>query len=70
MTNTEADKKTFSQKLQSHLDTVSMHRKLVRRHCFACGLYKQGLMHDLSKYSPAELVPSIRYFQGYRSPYV
>lgn len=70
MTNTAEEKKTFIQKLQNHLDTVSMHRKLVRQHCFACGLYKQGLMHDLSKYSLAELVPSIRYFQGYRSPYV
>jgi len=23
--------------------------------CFKCGLYKQGLLHDLSKYSPTEL---------------
>lgn len=31
-------------------------------------MYKQGLLHDLSKYSPAEFLPSVRYFQGYRSP--
>ncbi len=31
-------------------------------------MYKQGLLHDLSKYSFAEFIPSVRYFQGYRSP--
>ncbi len=60
---------SFFQKLLGHLKTVHMHRSLVRRHCFACGLYLQGLTHDLSKYSPGELIPSIRYYQGYRSPY-
>ena len=60
---------TLFQKLSGHLKTVHMHRKLVRQHCFACGLYKQGLFHDMSKYSPGELIPSIRYYQGWRSPY-
>lgn len=37
--------------------------------CFQCGMYKQGLLHDLSKYSLEEFVPSVKYYQGFRSPY-
>lgn len=36
--------------------------------CFRVGLYRQGLMHDLSKYSPAEFLVGIHYYQGNRSP--
>ena len=57
------------QKIFGHLKTVHHHRKLVRKYCFECGLYYQGLTHDLSKYSPSELFESIKYYQGYRSPY-
>lgn len=53
-----------------HLETISAHRLEVMKNCFKCGLYRQGLLHDLSKYSPAELFVSIRYFQGDRSPYM
>jgi hypothetical protein len=52
-----------------HLHTIDEHRYEVMKNCFACGLYEQGLTHDLSKYSPSEFCPSVRYFQGYRSPY-
>lgn len=51
-----------------HLRTVNKHRRYVRRNCFKLGLYKQGVLHDLSKYSPAEFITSARYFQGDRSP--
>ena len=51
-----------------HLCTVAHHRRLVRRHCFRVGLYRQGLTHDLSKYSPAEFWTGARYYQGGRSP--
>lgn len=51
-----------------HLSTVIKHRRAVRRHCFKCGLIRQGLTHDLSKFSPAEFIPGARYFQGNRSP--
>ena len=60
---------TLMQKVFGHLKTVHHHRKLVRKYCFECGLYYQGLTHDLSKYSPSELFESIKYYQGYRSPY-
>ena len=36
--------------------------------CFRIGLYRQGLLHDLSKYSPAEFLVGCRYYQGDRSP--
>ena len=51
-----------------HLKTVNRHRALVRKHCFRLGLYWQGLTHDLSKYSPTEFWPGVKYFQGDHSP--
>lgn len=51
-----------------HLKTINMHKLTVMKHCFAVGLYKQGLMHDLSKYSWTEFSMGAKYFQGNRSP--
>ena len=51
-----------------HLKTINHHRKLVRQGCFKVGLYWQGLTHDLSKYSPAEFLTGVRFYQGTRSP--
>ena len=53
-----------------HLHTVDQHRYEVMKNCFKCGLYSQGLKHDLSKYSPSEFLVSVKYFQGWRSPYI
>ena len=36
--------------------------------CFKVGLYRQGLLHDLSKYSLSEFLVGCRYYQGTRSP--
>ena len=55
-------------KFFNHLKTIRRHRKEVRKLCFKCGLYRQGLFHDLSKYSPSEFFPSVRYWTGNRSP--
>lgn len=55
-------------KFFKHLGTVRKHRKAVRKLCFKCGIYKQGLMHDLSKYSLTELLPQIKYWTGTCSP--
>lgn len=52
----------------SHLKTIHHHRRLVLRYCFRLGLYRQGLTHDLSKYSPTEFRVGARYFQGDQSP--
>ena len=38
------------------------------KYCFRIGLYKQGLLHDLSKYTPAEFLVGCKYYQGTRSP--
>ena len=51
-----------------HLKTVLKHKTIVCGFCFKCGLYRQGLTHDLSKLSPAEFIPGVRYFSGKRSP--
>lgn len=51
-----------------HLHTVNKHRCLVCRLCFKLGLYRQGLTHDLSKYSFTEFITSCRYYLGNRSP--
>ena len=51
-----------------HFRTITYHKYLVMKGCFAVGLYRQGLMHDLSKYSPTEFLVGAKYFQGDRSP--
>jgi hypothetical protein len=51
-----------------HLSTITRHRHMVIRHCFKAGIFWQGCLHDLSKYSPKEFFAGVRYFQGNRSP--
>ena len=51
-----------------HFKTITKHKLTVMGYCFRIGLYKQGLLHDLSKYSPAEFLVGCRYYQGDRSP--
>ena len=51
-----------------HFITVCRHRRQVRKLCFKCGLIRQGLTHDLSKFSAAEFWSGAKYFQGNRSP--
>ncbi len=55
-------------KLLNHLRTITKHRHKVMRLCFKMGLIKQGLLHDLSKYSVTELKTGAKYYTGYRSP--
>ncbi len=55
-------------KVISHLKTINQHKKLVTKLCFRCHLYKQGILHDLSKYSYVELKTGFHYYQGFRSP--
>ena len=42
--------------IKGHFETITRHKLLVMKYCFACGLYEQGLAHDLSKYSPTEFI--------------
>ncbi len=54
----------------AHFVTITRHRHAVVRNCFRAGIFWQGLLHDLSKYSPAEFLPGAKYYQGNRSPNV
>ena len=36
--------------------------------CFRIGLYKQGLLHDMSKYAWCEFSTGMKYYQGDKSP--
>ena len=55
-------------KVIGHFTTITRHKILVMKECFKIGLYKQGLTHDLSKYSPTEFLVGCKYYQGNRSP--
>ncbi|MDD3795606.1 MAG: DUF5662 family protein [Lachnospiraceae bacterium] len=57
------------EKTMGHFRTITEHKVQVMKHCFAIGLYYQGLMHDLSKYTPSEFLMGCKYYQeGKRSP--
>ena len=51
-----------------HFRTITWHKWLVMKNCFRVGLYRQGICHDLSKYSPSEFWTGVKYYQGNRSP--
>lgn len=55
-------------KAWSHLKTITYHKYLVAKGCFRIGLYKQGILHDMSKYSPSEFLVGVKFYQGTRSP--
>jgi len=55
-------------KWTAHFCTITKHKILVMKYCFCVGLYRQGLLHDLSKYSPTEFLVGAKYYQGTRSP--
>ena len=55
-------------RFRGHLKTVLIHKYRVAEGCFRIGLYKQGLLHDLSKFSPTEFITSVKYYDGHRSP--
>ncbi|MDO4500140.1 MAG: DUF5662 family protein [Erysipelotrichaceae bacterium] len=59
---------TYLQRLKGHFTTITRHKLLVTKLCFKCGLYSQGLKHDLSKYSLIEFFSGVKYYQGFRSP--
>lgn len=60
------DKKTNN--AWHHFLTITHHKLVVMEGCFRVGLFKQGLLHDLSKYSWTEFKTGVQYYQGTRSP--
>lgn len=51
-----------------HFRTITRHRHRVIAHCFKAGIPWRGLMHDLTKYAPAEFCEGARCWLGDRSP--
>lgn len=51
-----------------HLITITKHKYFVMIECFRRGLFWQGLVHDLSKYSLEEFIQSAAYFNGISTP--
>ena len=55
-------------KAWEHWKTITHHKNMVRAGCFKVGLYRQGSMHDWSKYTPTEFLVGCKYYQGNMSP--
>lgn len=51
-----------------HFNTITAHKLMVMKLCFKVGLYKQGLLHDLSKYKWVEFSAGAKYYKGDQSP--
>ncbi len=51
-----------------HLKTVLIHKWYVLLACWSCGLYWEGLIHDLSKFSPTEFLELGKYYKQGTSP--
>lgn len=60
--------KRYKEKLKGHTKTVIDHKKEVYKCMKDCGHPIQGLLHDMSKFSPIEFFESVKYFTGTRSP--
>ena len=53
---------------RGHFKTITAHKFRVMKYCFKVGLYRQGLAHDLSKYTPVEFIAGAKYYDGTKSP--
>lgn len=51
-----------------HLKTILTHKWYVGTECFKQGLYWQGIVHDLSKFSYIEFFYSAQYWNGVSTP--
>lgn len=52
-----------------HFFVITHHKWVVLKLCIKAGIPWRGLVHDLSKYSPTEFIPSAKYFaRGVKSP--
>ena len=56
------------QNLIKHFLLVCRHKWHVFKLCCQAGIPLQGLLHDLSKFSPTEFRESVKYYNGKRSP--
>ena len=56
------------QKFFGHIKTLITHKYYVFIHAVKAGIPWRGLVHDMSKFSPAEFIPGVKYYTGKRSP--
>ena len=54
--------------IYTYIKQILLHKKYVFEECKACGITWQGVIHDLSKFSKDELVPSAMWYFGERTP--
>ncbi|MCM1025164.1 MAG: DUF5662 family protein [Roseburia sp.] len=64
----EQNRRERKRKAWKHFKTITYHKYLVAKGCFRVGLYRQGILHDLSKYGLTEFLVGVKYYQGDRSP--
>lgn len=58
----------FFKKFIGHLKMVITHKHYIFIHCAKAGILWQGIAHDLSKFSPTEFIPGVKYYTGTKSP--
>lgn len=58
----------FVYKFIAHSATILKHKGYAFYYCCKSGLYLQGIVHDLSKFSLEEFIPGIMYYTGECSP--
>ena len=51
-----------------HFKLITKHKYYVFKNCCYAGIPLQGIVHDLSKYSPTEFLESVKNYSGDRSP--
>ena len=57
-------------KIIKQFNTVTKHKWIVFKLCIKAGIPLHGIIHDLSKYSPAEFWEAAKYYNGIKSPIV
>lgn len=55
-------------KALKHLKTILRHKYEVFKLCVRAGIIWQGIIHDMSKFSPTEFFESVKYYKGTESP--
>ena len=60
--------KLTPRKLFKHLKTIMIHKYYVFLYMCKCGMPIQGLLHDMSKFSPSELFVNAKYYEDGISP--
>lgn len=58
----------FFQRFFGHIKTLITHKYYVFIHAVKAGIPWRGLVHDMSKFSPSEFIPGVKYYNGKRSP--